>query len=149
VDVWARVQLEAAESDVVSREAAAFARALPDPAARARYEQLAAAASAGEVPDELVAPLETMLELLFNTGRVANRAVLQSVFARTPRGKHLSTAAREVNRALATLHGQTLAEVRLSSVGPSLQSLVIETDRCRLTLEIDRDGARIASLEAG
>jgi hypothetical protein len=54
-----------------------------------------------------------------------------------------------VNRALETLRGQTLAELRLSSVGPALQSLVIETDRCRLTLEIDRDGARIASLEAG
>ena len=143
------MQLEAAESDVIAAEAAAFARALPDPSARARYERLSAAAASGEVADDLVAPLETMLELLFNTGRVTNRGLLQSVFARTPRGRHLSAAAREVNRALQTLRGQTLVDVRLSSVGPSLQSLMIETDRCRLTLEIDRDGARIASLEAG
>jgi hypothetical protein len=143
------VQLEAAEADLLAKEAAAFARALPDPAARARYERLASSSSSGEVPDDLIAPLETMLELLFNTGRVANRAVLQSIFARTPRGRHLSAAAREVNRALSTLRGQIVAELRLSSVGPSMQSLVIETDRCRLTLEIDRDGARIASLEAG
>jgi len=143
------VQLEAAEADVLAMEAAAFARALPDPAAQARYERLSSSAAAGDIPEELVVPLQTMLELLFDTGRVANRAVLQSIFARTPRGRHLSSAARDVNRALSTLRGQTLADVRLSSVGPSLQSLVIETDRCRLTLEIDRDGARIASLEAG
>jgi hypothetical protein len=143
------LQLEAAESDVIAAEAAAFARALPDPAARVRYEHLSAAAASGEVPDDLVVALETMLELLFTTGRVTNRGVLQSVFGRTPRGRHVSAASREVNRALQTLRGQTLADLRLSSVGPSLQSLVIETDRCRLTLEIDRDGARIASLEAG
>ncbi|MBV9328753.1 MAG: hypothetical protein JO352_34005 [Chloroflexi bacterium] len=143
------MHLETAEADVLGVESAAFARALPDPAARIRYEQLAAAAASGEVPDDLMAPLETMLELLFNTGRVANRAVLQSVFGRTRRGRHLASAAREVNRALRTLRGQTVAELRLSAVGPSLQSLVIETDRCRLTLDIDRDGARIASLEAG
>jgi hypothetical protein len=143
------VHLEAPESDVIAVEAAAFARALPDPAARARYERLSAAATSGEVPDDLVAPLETMLELLFATGRVTNRALLQSVFARTPRGRHLTAAAHDVNRALETLRGQTLAEVRLSAVGPTLQSLVIETDRCRLTVEIDRDGARIASLDAG
>jgi hypothetical protein len=143
------VRLEPAEADTVGAEAAAFARALENPASRARYERLAELAAAGDVPDDLVAPLETMLELLFNTGRVANRAVLQSVFSRTPRGRHLSAAAREVNRALQTLRGQTVADVRLSASGPSLHSLVIETDRCRLTLEVDRDGARIASLEAG
>ncbi len=143
------MQLEAAESDVIAAESAAFARALPDPSARLRYERLSAAASSSEIPDDLLPALETMLELLFNTGRVSNRGLLQSVFARTPRGRHLSGAARDVNRALQTLRGQTVADVRLSAVGPSLQSLVIETDRCKLTVEIDRDGARIASLEAG
>src|SRR5690348_9038484 len=118
------MHLEAAEGEVLATEAAAFARALPDPAARARYERLSSTSRSGEIPDDLVAPLETMLELLFNTGRVANRAVLQSIFARTPRGKQLSSASREVNRALATLRGQTLTDVRLSSVGPSQQSLV-------------------------
>jgi hypothetical protein len=143
------VHLEAAEAEVVAAEATAFARALPDPVAGARYERLATAAASADVPPDLVPALETMLELLFNTGRVTNRAVLQSVFIRTPRGRQLAVAAREVNRALETLRGQTVAELRLASVGPSLQSLVIETDRCRLTLEIDRDGARIASLETG
>jgi hypothetical protein len=143
------VHLEPSEAESLAAEAAAFAQALPDPAARARYERLATAAAGGQVPDDLLPALETMLELLFDTGRVSNRAVSQAVFARTPRGQAQSAAAREVSRALRTLRGQTLADLRLSASGPSRHTLVLETDRCRLTLEFDRAGARVASLEAG
>ena len=97
------MELEAAEAEVVGLEASAFARALPEPSARARYAQLAAAAQSGAIPDELIGPLETMLELVFDTGRPTNRAVLQGVFAKTPRGRLRAAAAREVNRALETL----------------------------------------------
>jgi hypothetical protein len=38
--------------------------------------------------------------------------------------------------------------VRLSA-GPAQYRMVIETDRCRLTLELDSAGARVTSLETG
>jgi hypothetical protein len=142
------LQLDSAEAEVLAVDAAAFAKALSDPAARARYERLAAAAASGAVPDDLVPALETMLELLFERGRPSNRAVLQAVFGRTPLGRQQSSAAREVNRALQTLRGHTLQDVRLSA-GPNRHTLVVETDRCRVTLEFDKTGARVASLEAG
>ena len=69
------MQLDGAEAEVLAVDAAAFARALSDPTARARYERLASAAASGAVPDELVPALETMLELLFEKGRPSNRAV--------------------------------------------------------------------------
>jgi hypothetical protein len=116
--------------------------------ARARYERLTSAAEAGAIPDDLVPALETMLELLFDKGRPSNPAVLQAVFGKTPRGRRQSSASREVNQALRTLRGHVLQDVRLSA-GPSRHTLVLETDHCRLTLELDRDGARLASLEAG
>lgn len=142
------MQLDGAEAEVLAVDAAAFARALSDPTARARYERLASAAASGAVPDELVPALETMLELLFEKGRPSNRAVLQAVFARTPLGRQQSSAAREVNQALQTLRGHTLQDVRLSA-GPNRHTLVVETDRCRVTLEFDKAGARVTSLEAG
>ena len=142
------MQLDGAEAEVLAVDAAAFARALSDPVARARYERLASAAASGAVPDELVPALETMLELLFEKGRPSNRAVLQAVFARTPLGRQQSSAAREVNQALQTLRGHTLQEVRLSA-GPNRHTLVVETDRCRVTIEFDKAGARVTSLEAG
>jgi hypothetical protein len=142
------VKLEAAEADVLALEARAFAAALPDAGAAARFLSLADAAAAGEIPEALLPALETMLELLFQRGRPANRAVLQTVYGKTPRGKQQSAAAREVNAALKTLRGQTLAEVRISAA-PGGHSLVVETERVRLTLELDSQGARVASLETG
>jgi hypothetical protein len=89
-----------------------------------------------------------MLELVFEKGRPSNPAILQAIFARTPRGKQRTAAAREVNEALRTLKGQRLEELRVSA-GPSRHTLTIETDAVRLTLELDPAGARVASLETG
>jgi hypothetical protein len=83
---------------------------------------------------------------VFEKGRPSNRAVLQAVYGRTPRGQQQNAASRAVNKALRTLRGQQLQDVRLSA-GPSRHTLVLETDRCRLTLELDAAGARVASLE--
>jgi hypothetical protein len=143
------LELDSAEAECLAGEAAAFARALPDPVSRARYEQVTTAAASGGIPDELIGPLETMLELVFSTGRPSNRALLQAIFAKTPRGRQQSASAREVTRALRALQGQTIAELRLASAGPSQQTFVIETERCKVNLEFDRQGARIVSLETG
>ena len=129
-------------------DATAFAQALADPPARSRFEELAAAAFSGDVPDELIPPLQTMLELIFEKGRPSNRAVLQAVYAKTPRGKQQTVAAREVNKALQTLRGQTLSDVHIAA-GPSKHTLIVETDRVRLTVELDSAGARVSSLETG
>jgi hypothetical protein len=142
------LRLEPAEADVLAADAQAFARGLSDPTVAARYLRLASAAAEGVVPGELVPAVEAMLELVFEKGRPSNRAVLQSLFGKTPRGKQRSAAARDVNRALKTLRGQTIEQLRLSA-GPSGQSLVIETDKVRLMLELDSSGARVASLETG
>jgi hypothetical protein len=90
-----------------------------------------------------------MLDILFDSGRVSSRAVLQSVFGRTPRGRAQSAAARDVNRALETLRGQTIVNLRLSSAAPSQHSLTIETDRCRLAMEFSRGSVTISNLELG
>ncbi len=142
------MKLAPAEAEVLASDAAGFANALADPLAQARYFRVAEAAASGEVPDELVPAVEAMLELLFDKGRPSNRAVLQAIFAKTPRGRQQNLAAREVNKALRTLQGQKLQNLRLTA-GPSRHTLVLETDRCKLTLELDLAGARVASLETG
>jgi hypothetical protein len=144
----ASLKLEPAEADVLATDAAAFAGALADANAQARYVRLSEAAAAGEVPDELVPAVETMLELLFDRGRPSNRVVLQAIFAKTPRGRRQSAATREVNKALRAMHGQRFENLRLTA-GPSRHTLVLETDRCKLTVELDSAGARVVSLETG
>ena len=147
-DIAESLPLNEGEREVLAFEAKAFARAVSEPTARARFERLARAAAAGVVPEELVPAVETMLELVFQKGRPSNRAVLQAIFSKTPLGRQQASAAREVNEALRTLQGQTLQDLRLSA-GPGRHTLVLETDRCRLTLELDGTGARVVSLEAG
>ena len=140
------MELSPAEADVLANDARAFASALPDPGARERFLRIADSAASGNVSDDLVATVETMLELLFERGRPSNPGVLQSVYAKTPRGRALSSAAREVTRALTVLRGQVLQDVRVTA-SPGRHTLSIETDHARITLELDRSGARVASLE--
>jgi hypothetical protein len=144
----AELRLEPAEAEVLAVDAASFAAAMRDTNAQARYLRLAAAAVAGAVPPDLVPALETMLELLFEKGKPSNRAVLQTVFGKTPRGRQQSAAAREVNKALRAIRGQKLEDLRITA-GPSRHTLIVETDRCRLTVELDSAGARVGSLETG
>ena len=89
-----------------------------------------------------------MLELLFEKGRPSNPAILQAIFARTQRGRQRTSAARDVNDALKTLRGQRLEDVRITA-GPSKHTIVLETNACRLTLEVDAGGVRVSSLETG
>jgi len=52
-----------------------------------------------------------------------------------------------VNRTLATLAGQTLETMLFTTQGPGVYRLGIETANCKLTLEIDRHGITVESLE--
>ena len=138
------------EAEALSTEASAFASALPDPAMRERYQRLAAAAAEGTIEVGLLPALETMLELLLARQGSAPtaRQPLLGIFGRTPRGKALNAAARDVNRALKSLRGQRIEDVRIGAC-PGAHTLSFETDRFRLTLTLDASGARVDSLETG
>ena len=148
------VGLELAERDVVASAATAFASVLPHADRAQQYTRIAQAATLGEIPPDLVLPLEAMLDVLLQPERAAREGgpaaepVLLSVYRRTPRGARLAAAAREVNEALRVLRGQTLASLRLDS-RPGRHTLSLETDRCRLVLRLDSAGARVESLEVG
>ena len=91
-----------------------------------------------------------MLELLFEQRpAVAIGRCCRSVFGKTPRGRQLTSAAREVNHGAARAARPDAGGGAPVGAGPSRHTLVIETDRCRLTLELDSAGARVASLETG
>ena len=92
-------------------------------------------------------PLELMLDLLLQKAPTDSEPVLQSIFQRTPRGQALSSAARDVNAALRALRGQRLEHLRVSA-SPGRSSLVLETDRVRLTLAVDNAGPRVESVES-
>jgi hypothetical protein len=148
------LELKPTEQEVLAAEIPPFAAALKDPAARDRYARLDEAVRAGVVPPDLVPSLEAMLELVLQTRRIRLRhgheadQAASALFYRTPRGAALRRAAREVNTALEALRGQPLENINVMA-GPGRHTLLITTDRCRLTLKIDAGGAQIENVEVG
>ncbi len=149
------IVLDAGEREVLEEEIAALAGALRDPEARAAYGTLAAAVSAGEVPAALGRRLETVLELSLGSGRARrmhgaeHEAALRRVFFQTAAGSALRRQAEEVTRALGAMAGQVLAGVAVTAASPGVFRLQLATDRCRLTIEVGRDGVALAQAEVG
>jgi hypothetical protein len=149
------MRIDAIESELLVPEIAILSRTLPDPTTRVRYTALLQAVQEGEVGDELVGPLGTLLEISLQSGRVRHvygadgEAALAKLFRRTPAGQALNAGATEVSDALRGLHGQLIETVDVSALGPGAYSLTIDTDRCQLTLRFDRGGVRVESVAIG
>jgi len=73
---------------------------------------------------------------------------LRDLYRLTPPGISKSESAREVNKALKALAGQTIESLTMSTA-PGGYTLNVLTDRVRLALEVNRNGASISSLEVG
>jgi hypothetical protein len=144
--------LEAAERELLIEEIAAVAGAVHDPLARARYQELAAAVGAGEVPEALAAPLHRVLEMSLATGRARrlhgpqHEAALLRLFFRAPAGAALRESAAAATHALTALAGQRLEALTVSAQAPGVFRLQVDTDRCQLTLEVSRDGVEVTGL---
>lgn len=139
---------------VLDEELTAFADAQPSPIAAERYRDLAEAVRAGTVPDELVAALETFLELALYRGRLRRQRgpeadeALGALFFQTPGGAAARKAAHDVSRALAVLAGQSVDRISIAAVIGG-HTVEVKTDRAHLTVELDRGGARVKSVEVG
>jgi hypothetical protein len=144
------LQGEAAE--VVLGEAQAVLAMVQHEDRRARLADLIAAVADGEVSGDDADALSELLELGLQTGRVraiygpsGEQAALR-VFRRLPRGKELDDSAREVTDALASLVSKPLEKVQIQAMAPGTFLLTIAVDGVELSVRLDRQGARLASV---
>ena len=121
---------------------------------RGRLAALIAAIDEGEVDDDDAATLEELLELGLQTGRIrahygpgGEQAAL-SLYRRLPRGAELAESAREVTEALRALEGREVGAVELTAVGPGAFALSLAAGDLEISLRLDRQGARVASVNA-
>ena len=147
------VAVDPLQREVLLEELATLVTSVRDPVGRTTWEGLAAAVDAGSVDPELNGRLEAILEMVLQTGRArrvhgaeAEQALLR-LFHQTPRGAAARRALQAVNETLATLEGQTLEGMLFTVQGPGAFRLGLKTERCSLTLEIDRHGVSVESLE--
>jgi hypothetical protein len=145
--------LDPLQREVLGEELAALVASIRAPEVRANWDELAAAVDQGSVASELAGRLETLLDMVLQTGRArkmhgaeAEQALLR-LFYQTPRGAAARRAMQAVNETLATLEGHSLTGMLFTVQGPGSFRLGLTTDRCRLTLDIDPHGVAVESLE--
>ena len=149
----AALAIDAVQREVLLEELATLVVSLRDPQTRTPWEELAAAVDAGGVEESQLGRLEQILEMTLQTGRVRrvhgaeSEQALLRLFHQTPRGAAARRATEAVNRTLATLAGQTVETMLFTTQGPGVYRLGVETSNCKLTLEIDRHGITVESLE--
>jgi hypothetical protein len=119
---------------------------------RERLASLVSAVGEGEVAGEDAETLEEVLELGLQSGRLrafygpgGEQAALR-LYRRLPRGAGLVGSAEDVSRALAGLRDKPIESISLSAVGPGAFALTIAAGGIELSLRLDRQGARLASV---
>jgi len=142
------------ERELALAEVEAVLAAVPDGDYRARLDAVHAALEQGEpVAEEDAADLEQLVTIALQSGRAralygpGGEQALLRLYRRLPGGIEARESAAAVSEALAQLHGKPLERVSLTAVGPGRHSLALDAGGLRLLVHLDRNGARLASVE--
>jgi hypothetical protein len=151
--VTSGIKLSEPERELALAETLAVLSASANEEYRDELSELGAAIEAGLLDEEQALTLEPIIELALQAGRIraiygppGETAALR-LYRKLPRGKALQESAREVSAALTSLQGQVLEGATLTAVGPGTYTLSIATAEGRLSVKLDRQGARISSVE--
>lgn len=148
-------RLDEQDRELLLEELDGFTASLPDEDSKIPYLALRRDIEAGQVSAENIPRLENILELTLQSGRVRRRqsAVAEKrllrLFNGTPRGAAVKQAVAETNEALASLKGQVLDTVSFAPGTPGTYRLLIDTEACRVDLEITRGGVTVKGVEIG
>ena len=148
------LRLRDEEREVALAEAQAVYAVAGDPGYRDELAVLIAAADEGALAGGEAETLERVVELGLQSGRIravygpgGEQAALR-LYRRLPRGSEVGASARAVTDALGGLTGRRLDGVKLEAVGPGSVSLVLVVDGSEVSIRLDRQGARLASVGA-
>ena len=147
------IRLSDAEREVALAETRAVLDAAVRPDRRAQLEALEVAIEEGVLDEDNAGSLEPIVELALQAGRIravygppGEQAALR-LYRKLPRGVALTESVREVTDALSSLRGCRIESASLTAVGPGSFTLSLTTDEASLSVRLDRQGARLASVE--
>jgi hypothetical protein len=149
------VALRGEERDVALAEVDAVRAAARDDGYRERLDALREAIEdEGTVGTEDAVELERLVTIALQSGRIravygpGGEQALLRLYRKLPGGVELAQSALAVGEALSGLQGRTLEGLLLSAVGPGAFSLTVTAGGVQLKVHLDRQGARLASVEA-
>ena len=147
------ITLDTLQRDILVPQIQAFLDATNDPQAREVYLALKTAIESLEIPSDLQPRLGAIVEVALTSGRIrrlfgpAAELSVNSLFTKTPRGRDVAISLAELNKALATLKGQTVEQITSSQKSPGAYSLTLKTSNCQLIIRFEQSGVRVESLE--
>lgn len=147
------ITLDTLQRDILIPQIQAFLDATSDPQAREVYLALKAAIESLEIPSDLQPRLGAIVEVALTSGRIrrlfgpAAELSLNALFLKTPRGREVAISLAELNKALATLKGQTVEQITSSQRSPGAYSLTLKTNNCQIVIRFEQSGVRVESLD--
>jgi hypothetical protein len=141
------------ERELALSEVEAVRAAVPEGETRERLDAIHAALTGGALEEDDTAELERLVTLALQTGRAralygpGGEQALLRLYRRLPAGVEARESATAVTEALARLRGKPVERIDLAAVGPGRHSLTLEAGGLRLLVHLDRNGARLASVE--
>jgi len=151
--VGSGTRLAEPEAELALAETRAVLAAVGSEDYRLQLDELVDAIVSGVLEERHALTLEPIVELALQAGRIraiygppGETAALR-LFRKLPRGKALRESAEDVSEASASLKGHRLEGATLTAVGPGAFTLALATGEGRLTIKLDRQGARLTSVE--
>lgn len=147
------IRLAEPEAELALAETRAVLAAAGSAGYRAQLGELEEAIEAGLLEERDATILEPILELALQAGRIRSiygppgEAAALRLYRKLPRGMALRQSAQDVSEALTSLQGHRFEGATLTAVGPGAYTLSLATDEGRLTIKLDRQGARLTSVE--
>jgi hypothetical protein len=150
----AGIRVSSAERDVAVDEVRAVLASARDEGYREQLEHLLEALDSGVVDDELADALDRIVSLGLQSGRIRHvygpggeQAALR-LYRKLPSGRAVQASADEVAAALSSLAGRRLDSVAIQPAGPGAFTITLAADGINLAVRLDRQGARLHSVEA-
>jgi hypothetical protein len=147
------IRISNSEAELALAETRAVLAAAVSEGYREQLTELEEAIEVGLLEERHATTLEAILELALQAGRIRGiygppgETTALRLYRKLPRGAALQQSAREVSDALSSLNGHRLEGATLTAVGPGAYTLSLATDEGRLSIRLDRQGARITSVE--
>ena len=130
-------------------------RGLQSPLGSNEREVLERALETGELSGSAQVALAALVEQLIHTGQVRRLhgphadMALRALYRRLPPARQLTTQLKQLADALTGLRGQAIRDVSISLVGPCTYQVTIDTDQCRVLLELGPAGPELKAVELG
>jgi hypothetical protein len=148
------VRVSPAEVEVAAAEVTAVRAAATDPVRRDLLEELLGSLERGSVGADQAVVLEGIVDLGLHTGRIralhgpGGESAALRLHRRLPTGAAAVASCAETSAALSALAGRELEGVAVDATGPGRYTLTLTAGGRTLSVRLDRNGARLASVEA-